>query len=239
MDPLKYLLPEPPLELTPQMAADCESFYTELRSHPAEPAPPNTAGQVIDYRLPYPKWQFLATIANTWPVVFHGTTLLDLQVIEPRQSNDINAFGAQNAIYATDDAIWAMFFAILDRRRINMSLTNAAVRVQLASGELSKPLYFFSINQEALALQPYCEGTIYILPKEPFVRDPIRKAQDYDIVVPHWASLRPATPIARLLVSPQDFPFLTQIRGHDQQVLLERARIDPDGFPWIDEPEAE
>jgi hypothetical protein len=238
MDPLKYLLPEPPLELTPQTIAGCESQFAALRASAARRVPRNTAGQGNEYRLPYPKWQFLACIAENHPVVFHGTPLRDLAVVEPRQSNDINEFGAQNAIYATDDAIWAMFFAILDRPRIQMSISNAAVRLQLASGELARPLYFFSINQEALDLQPFCEGAIYVLPKEPFVRDPIQKVKDYDIVVPHWASRQPAVPLVRLMVTPQDFPFLAQIRGHNQQVLLERARADPNGFPWIDETES-
>jgi hypothetical protein len=228
MDPLSYLMPEPPLELTPQMIAGCENQYAALRS---------SAGQGAEYRLPYPKWQFLACIAETHPVVFHGTPLRDLAVLEPRQSNDINAFGAQNAIYATDDAIWALFFAILDRPRISMGIINSAMRLQLASGELARPLYFFSINQEALALSPYCEGAIYILPKEPFERDPIQKVKEYNIVVPHWASRQPAVPEARLMVTPQDFPFLGQIRGHNRQVLLERARADPDGFPWLEEGE--
>jgi hypothetical protein len=227
MDPLKYMLPQPPLELTPEMTAACESQLAALRSSPA--------GAADGYRLSYPRWQFLACIAETHPVVFHGTPLRDLTVVEPRQSNDINEFGAQNAIYATDDAIWALFFAILDRPRISMSITNAAVRLQLASGELTGPLYFFSVNQEALDLKPFCEGAIYILPKEPFERDPMQKAKGYNIVVPHWASRQPAVLLAKLMVTPQDFPFLAQIRGHDQEVQLARIQADPDGFPWIDD----
>jgi hypothetical protein len=45
----------------------------------------------------------------------------------------------------------------------------------------------------------------------------------------------PVKPLARLQVSPADFPFLDQIRGHDDQIQQERARANPDGFPWIDD----
>ncbi len=212
MDPLSYLLPEPPLEITPQMIAECTRQFDEMRS--------SDAGEGAGYRLPYPKWQFLACIAKTHPVVFHGTPLRNLAMVEPRQSNDVNEFGAQNAVYATDDAIWALFFAVLDRPRIPMSLVNTAVRLQLTPGELTRPLYFFSINQDALDRKPFCEGAIYILPKEPFEQDPMRRAKGYDIMVPHWASHQPAAPLARLPVTPQDFPFLAQIRGHNLEVLL-------------------
>lgn len=33
---------------------------------------------------------------------------------------------------------------------------------------------------------------------------------------------------------PEDFPFLAEIRGHDDAHILERAKSDPDGFPWLD-----
>jgi hypothetical protein len=50
-----------------------------------------------------------------------------------------------------------------------------------------------------------------------------------------WASLVPVTPLAKLPVGPEDFPFLAQIRGHDDKRLFARATADPEGFPWMDE----
>ena len=223
MDLMKYMLPRPPLEITPQMAAACERQLAALE-----------AGEA-DYFLEYPKWQFLACIAETRPVVFHGTRLRSLAVVEPRQSNDVQAFGAQNAIYATDDAIWALFFAILDRPRMPMSLTNAAVRLRLPGGELSQPYYFFSITRQALEQGAFCDGAVYILPRETFEHDPVQKYGGYEIEVPQWASRQPAAALARLAVAPGDFPFLAQVRGHDDDVQQERIRRDPEGFPWINE----
>ncbi len=41
-------------------------------------------------------------------------------------------------------------------------------------------------------------------------------------------------PAAKVTVRPEDFPFLADIRGHDQEVITPRAIADPKGFPWLD-----
>jgi hypothetical protein len=38
-------------------------------------------------------------------------------------------------------------------------------------------------------------------------------------------------PLAKLTVGPRDFPFLQQIRGHDDELLQARIAANPDGFP--------
>jgi hypothetical protein len=40
--------------------------------------------------------------------------------------------------------------------------------------------------------------------------------------------------MASLTVTPTDFPFLNQVRSHDQQMVSDRAAQDPDNFPWLD-----
>jgi hypothetical protein len=46
------------------------------------------------------------------------------------------------------------------------------------------------------------------------------------------ASFEPIQPLARLTVTPQDFPFLSQIRGHDDQRMQEYATALQTGAPW-------
>jgi hypothetical protein len=36
------------------------------------------------------------------------------------------------------------------------------------------------------------------------------------------------------VVGPEDFPFLNQIHGHNDEKLAKRASADPNGFPWAD-----
>ncbi|HEY6604990.1 MAG TPA: hypothetical protein VIZ44_01475, partial [Gaiellaceae bacterium] len=51
-------------------------------------------------------------------VLFHGSGRDDLDVLEPiRRSRDTTQFGNQEAVYATSDPVWAMFFALLRRGR--------------------------------------------------------------------------------------------------------------------------
>jgi hypothetical protein len=52
------------------------------------------------------------------------------------------------------------------------------------------------------------------------------------IQFPHWISFKPARPIAKLHVQSQDFPFLAEIHGHDDEKLVQLATADPNGFPW-------
>lgn len=53
------------------------------------------------------------------------------------------------------------------------------------------------------------------------------------IQIAQAASAVPVAPLAKLTVGPEDFPFLAQIRGHDDEVLRARIAADPAGFPWV------
>ena len=46
----------------------------------------------------------------------HGSQNLGIEVVEPRHARDIRAFSNQEAIYATTDGIWVIYFAILNRK---------------------------------------------------------------------------------------------------------------------------
>jgi hypothetical protein len=58
--------------------------------------------------------------------------------------------------------------------------------------------------------------------------------------VVHFAQLAspvPVQPLAKLTVTPQDFPFLAQIRGHDDGRLQEYATALQTGAPWPEDRE--
>jgi hypothetical protein len=128
-----------------------------------------------------------------------------------------------------------MYFAIVDRDRYVTSLTNACASIVEDDGTTHGPYYFFSINADALPHNPWRQGTIYLLPRDTFEHEARQQFQGMTIEIAQWASLVPVTPLAKLTVDPQDFPFLSQIRGHDPKVMRERAMADPEGFPWLDE----
>lgn len=217
-----YLLARPPFAITPESR---DAFEQLIESTPA--------GDCVDYRIPYPKWQFLSYLCDTRDLVLHGSQVAGIEIVEPRQSNDIKAFSNQRAIYATTDGIWVIYFAIIDRKRFStLSLFNSCLRAGVFPDQLSEPLYFFSITHSALLQSPWCEGAVYILSRQPFTQEAMQHMQGLDIVFPHWISNTPARPIAILPVGPQDFPFLDRIHGHNDEKLAQLATTDPDGFPW-------
>jgi hypothetical protein len=111
-----------------------------------------------------------------------------------------------------------------------------ALGAAYAAGQRSDPFYLFSISQPALEQQPWCAGTVYLLPADHFEVQPPITVDDTVIHVAQVASPRPVKPAARLVVEPGDFPFLAQIHGHKDGLLRARMAADPDGFPWFEEP---
>jgi hypothetical protein len=223
----RYYLPRPPLDLDAATIVAAEALWTQITTS-AE------AGE-LPYSLPIPRWQFLCYLADHKPVVLHGSGNPNLMELEPRQTNDVSEFGNRCAVYAASDGIWPIYFAILDRDQYAMSLTNGCFRVVTPTGVRSEPFYFFSISQTALQHQPWRTGTVYILPRATFEQQPPLPYPDSEIHVMHWASPEQVKPLAKVTITPDDFPFLSQIRGHDDMVQRQRASANPDGFPWIEE----
>ena len=192
----------------------------------------NTGGcPTIQFTLPWPKWQFLCYLADHHNIALHGSGEPNIALFEPRQSNDINEFGNQKAIYAASDGLWAMFFAIVDRERV-MSITNACVRLADETGTLQGPYYVFSVSQSVLPMQPWRTGTVYLLPRSTFTPQPPIAFGSAQVHIAQLASFVPIQPLAKLTVTPADFPFLMQIRGHDDQRLQEYAAALQTGAPW-------
>ncbi|PKN88489.1 MAG: hypothetical protein CVU46_00980 [Chloroflexi bacterium HGW-Chloroflexi-8] len=185
----------------------------------------------IQYTLSQPKWQFLCYIADQGDMALHGSGNPDIARFEPRQSNDLNDFGNQKAVYAASDGLWAMFFAIVDRDRVR-SITNACVRLAEPTGTLHGPYYVFSVSQTALTNQPWRTGTVYLLPRKPFTSQAPMPFGENQVHIAQLASFEPVQPLAKLTVTPEDFPFLTQIRGHDDERLQEYASALQTGAPW-------
>jgi hypothetical protein len=222
MQPPDFLLPRPSVELTSDKK-NAFNFLWESRQD----------NGFIDYQLPYPKWEFLSYISEMYELVLHGSQDKNIGTVEPRQAKDIKSFSNQRAIYATTDGIWVIYFAILDRQKYpEMSLFNSCLQARIDPVNLSDPLYFFSITHSVLIQKPWCEGAIYILSRRFFQQEAPQQAQGVEIVLPHWISTVSTEPVARILVKPQDFPFLDQIHGHNDQRLVELATSNPNGFPW-------
>jgi hypothetical protein len=209
-----------------QAGSDLGAFE-RLYAEQVEPG----GGGPIAYRLDAPRWQFLCWLTDTKGLLLHGSSRSDIDEFEPRRPADASEFGGQRAVFAASDGLWAMFFALVDRT-VATSLVNTSAMV-VADG-VQTSLYYFSINEDALHANPWQPGTVYVLPRRGFERQPDYEWQGLQVEVNHWASLDSVRPLASLAVTPGDFPFVSQVNGHHQPTVAARAAANPHAFPWRD-----
>jgi hypothetical protein len=176
-------------------------------------------------------WQFLSGLADRREIAFHGTGDPTIESFEPREPIDFAPFGQQKAVFATSDPIWAMFYAIVDRDRHELTLNNGCILLMDPEGP---PHYYFSITNSALHRRPWRTGYVYFLPSESFVEQPAGPYAGYVARIPQLASPVAVMPFARLQVAPDDFPFLARIRGHEDDRLAEYAQAVMAAAPWPD-----
>ncbi len=219
-----YWMPRPEFSLESAIMKEFDNYYQKITHHP---------DQSIPYTPPVPKWQFFCYLTEQYSVVLHGSANVSISRFQPRQPDDLSAFGNQNAVYAASDGIWPMYFAILDRERYPMSMSNACIRL-VQAGQISVPYYLFSITREALVRKPWRDGMMYILPNNTFVSEPSMQVEDAEVRSAQVASLVPVDALARVAISPEDFPFLEQIRGHDDARLQEYVTAMQTGAEWPD-----
>lgn len=202
--------PAPVLTLTSQKIEAFEYLFWEAQQlGPAE---------FIDYNIAYPKHEFLRYLVDRKRVLLHGSNYPDLKVLLPmRGSTDARAAMNKQSIFASADGIFPMFFAILNRENYVGSMSNGAYRLLDATGGATT-YYFFSINKEKLKLSPFRRGTIYLLPRDQFQP----AANGHGVMLEEWISQEPVQVIAKLSISPEDFPLLDTIWGHNE---IELARL--------------
>lgn len=205
-----YLL-APELELTPEKRA---SFDALLQSCLTE-----ADGDWITYTLPYPKHEFVQYVSQQDRIIFHGSNDHTITTFKPMRTSmelhDESGRGNLHAIYGTHEGLWSMFFGVVDRARLKGSIRNGVQYFQNRAGE-TIAVYNFSINREQLVEQPFTTGALYFLPRDTFVRLKLTE----ESYANEWASEESVQPYAKLLIEPEDFPFLAQISGHDDSELL-------------------
>ena len=168
----------------------------------------------------YPTHLFVRWLMEKEAFIFHGSNRLDIESFQPvRESMEIanrGGHGNLGAVYGTHDALWAMFFAIVDRARARGSIRNG-VATYTSTGGASVDLYQFSIEHQSLRENPFQSGALYILPRDRFERIPLYPGGP---PTNEWACFETIQPIASISVEPQDFPFLDEIGGHNDDDLL-------------------
>jgi hypothetical protein len=189
-----HFLEAPPLRLDAQKLQAFEERYQTLLA--------GAPGSVLDYRLPYPKHEFLRYLVARKHVLIHGSNQPDIVAIAPNWEKDLSGRPVRG-VFAASDGIWPLFFAVIDHARCH-DPRDRCFTVRAGRG-LTRRFYYFSIDAPVLRDHPWTEGMIYILPNAAFERGGVQA---------EWVNREPVVPLARLPVGPADFPFRDQIQGH-------------------------
>jgi hypothetical protein len=143
-------------------------------------------------------------------VLFHGSGRDDLEVLEPiRRSRDTTQFGDQQAVYATSDPVWAMYFALLRRGR-PFSTRNGSMGL---NRELYPRWYFFFLRG-GYDGDPFADGWVYLLPRALFIPEPPLAGK---LDTAQWVSSSAVQPVERVAVKPSDFPFRDLVVTHRER----------------------
>ena len=199
--------PAPVLTLNSQKVEAFEYLFSE-----AQRLGPAT---LIDYNIPYPKHEFLRYLVDRKQILLHGSNFPDLKVLLPmRFTTDARTGMKSESVFAVADGIFPLFFAIINRENYVGTLSNGGYRLTDATG-VATTHYFFSINEEMLKLWPFRCGTIYLVPKDTFKP----AADGLGVVLEEWISQEPVEVVAKLSITPEDFPLLDSVWGHNESEL--------------------
>ena len=170
-------------------AEDAQAFDRLLAATPP--------GGEINYALTQPKWVFLSHLLDGG-YLLHGSNEPGLEEFRTRPQRDAHGNPIE-ALFASDDAIWPLYFAVVRREGNTYGYINWCVHVR------DESRYLFSIGRDPHAPDAWTEGWIYVLPGDTFRPTP----ESRELV-----SLVPVRPRARLRVEPDDFPFRPRTMRH-------------------------
>jgi hypothetical protein len=150
--------------------------------------------------VPYLRW-----LAETHPVVFHGSQERGLvELSDERRSRDTRGYGDQTAVFASQDPVWALFFAVL-RRDVMRSTRNASFG---SDAGVRDRRYMFSVDADG---SPFAPGALYVLPAYGFTHEP-RLGGLFDTA--HRTRVGAVRTLGWFEVEPGDFPLVGHTIKH-------------------------
>lgn len=160
------------------------------------------SGGGLNYDLPYAKTAFTGWLVAEKGVLLHGSNRAGIEELTPRKQTNFSGKQVE-AVFASVDGIWPLYFALLDYQNPNLRTTRNGC-FSLAG----ERYYLFCVNQEAFESSLWTSGWVYILPPDGFV------SQDPEgIWRSEWICKNVVKPLAALPVTYQDFPFYQHVVG--------------------------
>lgn len=169
----------------PDLAAHEDAFEALIDATPW--------GEAVVYTSDAPRWWFLHHLVR-YGFVLHGSNNGEIEEFEPRGNLDAHNERHVEGVFASDDAIWPMYFATADRTGGRRGLINWCEHV----GDGAR--YLFALEGEP----SWTDGTVYALPRETFEPTPSSR---------ELVSFVAVRPRLRVPVSPGDFPLRDRTIG--------------------------
>lgn len=158
----------------------------------------------IEYDLPFPKSDLLTHLISHG-YLLHGSGNDSVEEFEPRQANDsVKEFGNKKAVYAVNDPILPIFYAIQDREQLEGRINSG----KHVDDETGKVIYQFAIEAAVLEKYPWKDGVVYVMPPDGFEEG----KNDDGESIGEFASEVPVHATLKLRVSPEDFPYLDRVK---------------------------
>ena len=98
-------------------------------------------GTVPVAECPYPAHELLTHLVLQRGLLLHGSNNASLEVLEARPAHDLGT--VLEAVVTSDDAIWPMFYAVIDRERVKALFTGC---VHVGRPPRLRRFYFFAVD---------------------------------------------------------------------------------------------
>lgn len=175
------------------------------------------------YDLPYPKHRFLSYLTDAKNYLAHGTPLTNLTLLKAiRKSKDTEETGHEKLLLAASDAIWAMWYAVLDKSRMGSLTSNDCIIEKTEDGKVYS-LYYFSVDYQVVDQQPYQSGSVYIVEPDTFLYK----------IGEERGSQESVKPLFKVDLSQDDFPYLPYVKGVDAEAIKQALKNSPSERPWL------
>jgi hypothetical protein len=181
----------------PDLAAHEDAFDALVDATPP--------GGVAAYTEDAPKWWFFHHLVRNG-FVLHGSNNTEIGEFELRPNFDAHNVRRVEGIFASDDAIWPIYFATADRTTEPRGLINWCEHTRAGAR------YLFALEGEP----SWIDGMIYAFPRETFEPTPSTR----ELV--SFVSVRPRL---RVRVTSDDLPFRDKTLGFGRGESVRRVSL--------------
>jgi hypothetical protein len=169
----------------------------------------------IAYNGKFPKYRFIQYISETRNVLLHGSNHKQIEQFEPRQQTLYDG-QLTEAVFATKDGIWPVFYAILNKSKVIKNFRNGSIR----HVKSNRNYHFYSIDQASDHQDLWLSGAIYFLEDKTFTG-----TTGTVLSFNEWTSVVAVRPITKLEVDPSDFYYLHHVSIHNDKESMLRTYI--------------